>query len=166
MSGWRALATDRPLYLAVLGIGWFATYAVVLLGVLRGTGAGAADLTTLIAAGVALGAIADWHLSQGHNELGLVPFGSLGMTVLAFAMAALPDAAVPARAGVAVLNGAFVAWFVRPLIVFVRDRRGGAPVGVRIAATVVSVLLFTLVGAALMGRNAVGPQRFAGAVVE
>ncbi len=150
MSGWRALATDRPLYLAVLGLGWFATYAVVLLGVLRGTGAGASDLTTLIAAGVALGAIADWHLSRGHNELGLVPFGSLGMTVLALAMAALPDTAVTARTGVAVMNGAFIAWFVRPLLVFVRDRRGGASVGVRIAATSLSLLLFTVVGAAVL----------------
>jgi len=142
-------SADRSLYLAVFGIGWFATYSVVLLEVLRGGGGNASDISTFVAAGVALGALADWHLSEGHNELGLVPFGSLGMTVFAFAMVALPETAVQGRAGVAMLNGAFIAWFVRPLLVFVRERRGGARIGVRLVATALSVLLFTVVGVAL-----------------
>lgn len=150
MSGWRALVSDRPLHLAVLGIGWFAAHTVLLLGVLRGSWGGDHDITTLLASGVAIGAFADWHLSRGHNELGLVPFGSLGMTVLAFALAVLPEAAGPARTGAAILNGAFLAWFVRPLLVFVRDRRGGAGTGVRLWATGLSLLVFTLAGAALL----------------
>ncbi len=149
MAAWRALGADRPLYLAILGGGWFAAYTVVLLGVLPGDGGTATDLTRLIAAGVALGALADWHLSGGHNELGLVPFGSLGMTLLAFALAALPASAVSARAGLAFSSGAFLAWFVRPLLVFIRDRRTPVGAPVRIAATVGSLLVFAVVGAGL-----------------
>jgi 1-acyl-sn-glycerol-3-phosphate acyltransferase len=138
------------LYLAILGVGWFAAYALVLLGLLRGDGGTASDLTTLIAAGVAMGALADWHLSQGHNELGLVPFGSLGMTVLAFGLAALPESATSSRTGLALASGAFLAWFVRPLLIFIRDRR--TPVGprLRVAATLVSLAVFVVVGAGLL----------------
>jgi 1-acyl-sn-glycerol-3-phosphate acyltransferase len=150
MAAWRALGADRPLYLAILGVGWFAAYAVVLLGLLRGDGGTASDLTTLIAAGVAMGALADWHLSQGHNELGLVPFGSLGMTVLAFGLAALPESATSSRTGLALANGAFLAWFVRPLLIFIRDRRTPVGARLRVAATLVSLAVFVVVGAGLL----------------
>lgn len=157
MNGWRALSADRPLDLAILGVGWFAAYVVVLLGVLRGDGETTSELTTLIAAGAALGALADWHLSNGHNELGLVPFGTLGMTLLAFALAAFPESAVSVRTGLALANGAFLAWFVRPLLVFIRDRRASAGPQVRTAATVASLFLFVIVGAgALAGFRAAG----------
>lgn len=138
------------MYLAILGVGWFAAYAVVLLGLLRGDGGTASDLTTLIAAGVAMGALADWHLSQGHNELGLVPFGSLGMTVLAFGLAALPEYATSSRTGLALANGAFLAWFVRPLLIFIRDRRPPVGARLRVAATLVSLAVFVVVGAGLL----------------
>lgn len=150
MADWRALGADRPLHLAILGVGWFAAYAVVLLGVLRGDGGAVSDLTTLIAAGVALGALADWHLSRGHNELGLVPFGSQGMTVLAFGLAAVQESAVSTRTGLAFSSGAFLAWFVRPLLIFIRDRRTAVSARLRVVATVLSLLAFMVVGAALL----------------
>ena len=91
---------NRPVFLAILGISWFWLYGALFLaqfpayakGVIGG---GEGTVTLLLATftvGIGLGSLLCEKLSGGQIEIGLVPFGSIGMTLcgvdLYFALAA------------------------------------------------------------------------------
>lgn len=89
---WRNIAfihRDRTVFLSVLGISWFwflgATYLVQLPNYSRLTLGGSEQVATLLltvfAIGIGSGSLLCNWLSGRKVELGLVPFGSIGLTV-------------------------------------------------------------------------------------
>jgi 1-acyl-sn-glycerol-3-phosphate acyltransferase len=104
---WRTLQVarqSRAVFLSLLGISWLWFYGVLLLthfGLLAkvslgGDPAVANVLAGAFTLGIAVGSLACARLSHRMVEIGLVPFGSIGMTVFGvdmyFACAGLPYA--------------------------------------------------------------------------
>ena len=102
---WRSLRVareSRAVFLSLLGISWLWFYGVLLLthfapfakDSLGGDPAVADLLAGAFTLGIALGSLACDRLSRGIVEIGLVPFGSIGMTVFGvdmyFACSGLP----------------------------------------------------------------------------
>lgn len=91
---WRTivLAHDkRAVWLSVLGISWFWLYGALFLTplptfathTLGGTASVATLFMVVFSIGVGVGSLLCERLSSGHIELGLVPFGSIGLTLFA-----------------------------------------------------------------------------------
>jgi 1-acyl-sn-glycerol-3-phosphate acyltransferase len=110
----RLTAKSRPVLLSVLGISWFWFLGACFLSIIpfyvRDTLAAAADVTTLLltlfCVGIALGSLLTERISGKNLELGLVPFGSFGMSVFAldlYFVGAHPLAAGEAARSIATL---------------------------------------------------------------
>ena len=91
---WRMIGyarEDKNVFLSILGISWFWFYgsAITLqvpaytLVVLNGTETVTTILLVAFAVGVGLGSLLCERLSGHRIELGLVPFGSIGLSVIA-----------------------------------------------------------------------------------
>ncbi len=91
---WRIVGfarRDRTVFMTVLGISWFWFYGVIVLThvpvytkeILVGTEAIATALLVTFAVGVGIGSLLCERLSGHRIELGLVPFGSIGLTLFA-----------------------------------------------------------------------------------
>ena len=82
---------ERSVFLSILGISWFWFFGSAMtiqipaytLDVLNGTGSIATFLLAAFAVGVGIGSLLCERLSGRRIELGLVPFGSIGLTVFA-----------------------------------------------------------------------------------
>lgn len=84
----EAARASRAVFLSLLGLSWFWFYGALLLAQLPGLAAGGgADVVTLmlvvLAAAVGGGALLCERLSDRKVEIGLVPFGSIGLTLFA-----------------------------------------------------------------------------------
>jgi 1-acyl-sn-glycerol-3-phosphate acyltransferase len=93
-SGWanvRAARRSRTVFLSILGISWFWAYGALVLaqlpiysrGVLNADERVLTLLLVLFSIGVAVGSLLCERLSGRKVEIGLVPFGSIGLTVFA-----------------------------------------------------------------------------------
>ena len=90
----KFLGRDRTVFLACLGVSWFwffgATYLTQLPNYTRLSLGGNEQVVTLLltlfSLGIGVGSLACEKLSDGKVEIGLVPFGSLGLTVFALDM--------------------------------------------------------------------------------
>jgi 1-acyl-sn-glycerol-3-phosphate acyltransferase len=79
----------RAIFLSVLGISWFWFFGAVMIALfpsycqmdLHGDAQVATFLLALFSIGIAIGSLLCERLSRGHLELGLVPLGSIGMTL-------------------------------------------------------------------------------------
>ena len=106
----RAARESRTVFLSLLGNSWFWFYGALVLAqlplfvktVLNGTEEVVTLFLVVFAAGVGIGSLLCEKLSGRKVEIGLVPFGSIGLTVFAIDMA-LGSPAVPAAQ---TLNGA------------------------------------------------------------
>src|SRR5687768_2521835 len=89
---WRNLAhltERRVVFLSILGISWFWFYGAILVtqfpnlsrNVLSGTEYVVTVLLVVFSVGVAVGSLLCERLSGHKIEIGLVPFGSIGMTL-------------------------------------------------------------------------------------
>lgn len=174
-STWRTLDQAREVrsvFLSILGISWFWLFGALFLAQFPAyakevLGGGTSVVTLLLATftiGVGAGSMACERLSGTRVELGLVPFGSLGLSLFALDLALASPAAVPSGAplGLAVLLGDFQTWrilidlalvglfggfFIVPLYALVQLR---SPVERRariIAANNIMNALFMVVGA-------------------
>ncbi len=82
---------EKSVFLAVLGISWFWFFGSAMtlqvpaytLDVLNGNEAITTSLLVAFAVGVGIGSLLCERLSDHRIELGLVPFGSIGLTVFA-----------------------------------------------------------------------------------
>jgi 1-acyl-sn-glycerol-3-phosphate acyltransferase len=82
---------NRTVFLSILGISWFWFYGALLLaqlpGLTRDALGGSESVVTLLltvfSIGVAIGCLLCERMSEGAVELGLVPLGSLGLTLFA-----------------------------------------------------------------------------------
>lgn len=102
---WRIVGYARErksVFLAILGISWFWFYGSVVtlqvpaytLVILNGTEEITTILLVAFAVGVGIGALLCERMSGGKIELGLVPFGAIGLTVFAIDLyfaAPVPD---------------------------------------------------------------------------
>lgn len=83
---------NRPVFLSILGVSWFWFFAASFMTlfptyckeVLHGNEHLITFLLTLFSVGIAGGSMLCDRFSRGTLELGLVPLGSIGMTVFAF----------------------------------------------------------------------------------
>ena len=105
----EAARASRAVFLSLLGLSWFWFYGALLLAQLPGlAGGGGADVVTLmlgvLAVAVGSGALLCERLSGHKVEIGLVPFGSIGLTLFALDL----GVAAPQLAATAPGVGAFL----------------------------------------------------------
>ncbi len=99
----RAAGESRTVFLSILGISWFWFYGALVLAqlplytkdVLGGSEEVVTVLLVMFSAGVGIGSLLCERLSGRQVEIGLVPFGSIGLTVFAVDL----YLATPAMAG-------------------------------------------------------------------
>lgn len=105
----KAALASRPVFLAVLGVSWFWFYGLLLIAqlpllgrfVLHGAEPVVTLLLTVFTVAVGSGALGCEWLSGRRLEIGLVPFGSIGLTLFALDLAWASSGAPPeAIAGV------------------------------------------------------------------
>ncbi len=173
---------NRVVFLSILGISWFWLYGALFLAQFPAfaknvLGGGEMAVTLLLAVfivGISLGSLLCERLSGKHVEIGLVPFGSIGLTVFGLDLAFASPAAVPAGAPLAVpallalpgtwhvladllLLGVFGGFFIVPLYALVQVRSAPEQRARIIAANNIVNALFMVVGslaaAALLGEG-------------
>jgi 1-acyl-sn-glycerol-3-phosphate acyltransferase len=172
---WRNIGfarQNRTVFLSILGISWFWLYGALFLAQFPAyaknvLGGGESSVTLLLATftlGIGLGSLLCERLSGKHVEIGLVPFGSIGLTIfgldLAFASpAALPVGAPLALGGLLGLPeiwhvlfdlfalGLFGGFFIVPLYALIQLRSATAQRARIIAANNILNALFMVVGA-------------------
>lgn len=121
-SPMRVIHGDRVLWLAVLGntyfffVGALLQFNIVLYGqnVLRLDSVHGSVLSAAIAVGIGFGSVAAGFLSGGKIEYGLIPLGSIGMTLLGFALA-LPGLSFSAVAALLACLGFMGGFFIVPI---------------------------------------------------
>jgi len=192
---WRNIAfarQNRTVFLSILGISWFWLYGALFLAQFPAyaknvLGGGESAVTLLLATftvGIGIGSMLCERLSGKHVEIGLVPFGSIGLTLfgldLFFASPAgltgttphelLALLSLPAVWRVLfdlVMLGVFGGFFIVPLYALVQLRSAAGQRARIIAANNILNALFMVVGAlgagALLGAGLSIPALFAGA---
>jgi 1-acyl-sn-glycerol-3-phosphate acyltransferase len=174
MGSIRAARESRAVFLSVLGNSWFWFYGALVLAQLplfvKTVLGGSQEVVTLFlfvfSAGVGVGSLLCEKLSGGKVEIGLVPFGSIGLTVFALDLAfgapgnaaheALGARAFLAQAGswrmlVDIgLIGIFGGIFIVPLYALIQQRSRAEVVSRVISATNIINALF-MVAAAIFG---------------
>jgi 1-acyl-sn-glycerol-3-phosphate acyltransferase len=142
----RAARESRAVFQSILGISWFWFYGALVLAqlplfakdVLGGSEQIVTLLLVLFSAGIGIGSLLCERLSGHKVEIGLVPFGSIGLTAFAVDLYfAVPDAphgaALTAAQFVALpgswrvlldlgLIGVFGGFFIVPLYALVQQR--------------------------------------------
>src|SRR5262245_40620527 len=184
----RFTARSRTVFLSVLGISWFWFYGALLVtqfpNLSRNVlGAGEAVVTLLLVAfslGIGLGSLLCERLSGHKVEIGLVPFGSIGLTVFALDLwLATRDMHATGLAGIwqflhepghvrvvadLVLIGLFGGFYIVPLYALVQERSEPAYRARIIAANNILNAIFMVASAgfaiALLGTGLTIPYLF------
>jgi 1-acyl-sn-glycerol-3-phosphate acyltransferase len=173
---WRNVAyirTERSIFLSCLGISWFWFFGSIYFTqlpnytkeVLGGNPGVYTLILTVFSVGIGLGSVLCEKLSGHKVEIGLVPFGSIGMTVFgADLYFAHPDSVGELNLGIAamlaqphvwriltdlVLMAIFSGFFIVPLFALVQSRSDVSRVSRVIAANNILNALFMVVAAAL-----------------
>ena len=172
---WRNITfarENRTVFLSILGISWFWLFGALLLAqfpafaknVLGGNEASVTLLLATFTFGIGLGSLLCERLSAKQVEIGLVPFGSIGLTVfgldLAFASPSMPPAGplaiLPLLLAPGTMHvlfdlfaiGLFGGFFIVPLYALVQLRSSPAHRARIIAANNIMNALFMVAGAA------------------
>ena len=189
---WRMVGFAREVhsvFLSLLAIAWFWFYGALFLAQFPGLGHDVLGgdehvvtlLLTLFSIGVGTGCMLCERLSGGTIELGLVPFGAIGLTLFALdlawatAAAAGPPNALHLAGFLAsaahwriaidlILIGMFGGFFIVPLLAFVQYRSNPKHLSRIIAANnIVSAFFMVLAAASGIGLRLAGlsiPQLF------
>jgi 1-acyl-sn-glycerol-3-phosphate acyltransferase len=171
---WRNIGfarENRTVFLAILGISWFWLYGALLLAqfpayaknVLGGAETSVTLLLGTFTLGIGIGSLLCERLSAKQVEIGLVPFGSIGLTLfgldLAFASPSMPSAVplsiVPLVMAPGTLRvlfdlfalGLFGGFFIVPLYALVQMRSSPSHRARIIAANNIMNALFMVIGA-------------------
>ncbi|MDY6947141.1 MAG: MFS transporter [Pseudomonadota bacterium] len=168
----RAAAESRVVLLSILGISWFWFYGALILAqlplytkdVLGGSEEVVTVLLVMFSAGVGAGSLLCERLSGRKVEIGLVPFGSIGLTVFAvdlfFATPTSAGANLSARAFIEApgswrvlldmaLIGMFGGLFIVPLYALVQQRTRREVMSRVIGANSILNAVFMVVAAGL-----------------
>jgi 1-acyl-sn-glycerol-3-phosphate acyltransferase len=170
----RFAMADRTVLHSILGISWFWLYGALLVTqfpnlvrhVLHGDAQQVTLLLVVFSVGIGAGSLLCERLSGHKVELGLVPFGSIGLTVFGLDLGLATSAgALDARVLVDLfLLGAFGGFYIVPLYALVQSRSDKAHRSRIIAANNVLNALFIVIAAAIaVGLLAAGlsiPQLF------
>ena len=181
---------NRTVFLSILGVSWFWFYGAVFLSqfpayakdVLGGNEHAVVMLLAMFSVGIGIGSLLCERLSGGHVELGLVPFGSIGMSLFALDLwwssptaalgsgGALPLATVLAQPGAwralfdLVAIGIFGGFFIVPLYALIQSRSEPGHRSRIIAGNNILNALFMVVaagmGAGLLAAGLSVPQLF------
>ena len=172
---WRNIGfarRERTVFLAILGISWFWLYGALFLAqfpvyaknVLGGDETSVTLLLAIFTVGIGLGSMLCEKLSGKHVEIGLVPFGAMGLTLfgfdLLFASPAMLPVGVPLTMS-ALLGlpeiwrvlfdlfgiGVFGGFFIVPLYVLIQVRSEPEHRARIIATNNIMNALFMVVGA-------------------
>lgn len=172
LASMRLARASRPVWLSLLGISWFWFFGAMLLTQFASYGkvvlGGDASVITLLLAlfsvGVGAGSMLCEKLSGHRVEIGLVPFGSIGLSVFAidlfFASPAAPAAGIGALAFLSdsanwrivadlVGIGLFGGFYIVPLYALVQSRTDAAHQSRVIAANNVLNSLFMIAAAGI-----------------
>lgn len=167
---------NRAVFLSILGISWFWLYGALLLAqfpsyaryVLGGQESAVTLLLAIFTVGIGLGSLLCERMSGKHVEIGLVPFGSIGLTLFGVDLYfASPEAAVVeegyelmqllAQPGIwrvlfdLMMVGVFGGFFIVPLYALVQLRSSSEHRARIIAANNIVNALFMVVGALAAG---------------
>jgi 1-acyl-sn-glycerol-3-phosphate acyltransferase len=134
MRNLRFSARNRTVFLSILGISWFWFYGAALVtqfpNLSRNVLGGSEHVVTLLlvvfSVGVGAGSLLCERLSGRKVELGLVPFGSIGLTVFAIDLWLATSSASPSvswrlLADLALI-GLFGGFYIVPLYAIVQSR--------------------------------------------
>jgi 1-acyl-sn-glycerol-3-phosphate acyltransferase len=172
---WRILrftSRNRTVFLSVLGISWFWFYGALLVTQFPNLAKnilGAAEgyvtvLLVVFSVGVGVGSLLCERLSSHKVELGLVPFGSIGLTIFGLDLAfAAPHGGWRLLADLALL-GVFGGFYIVPLYALVQSRSEASHRSRVIAGNNVLNAVFIVAAAviaiALLGAGLTIPQLF------
>ncbi len=164
---------ERSVFLSILGISWFWFFGSAMtiqlpaytLGILNGNEAITTTLLVAFAVGVGVGSLLCERMSGHRIELGLVPFGSIGLSLFAIDLFfSQPDAQVVAVNSVSEflarpgswrilidlsLLGAFGGFYSVPLYALIQDRTERQHLSRVIAANNIINALFMVTAAIL-----------------
>ena len=164
---------ERSVFLSILGISWFWFFGSAMtiqlpaytLGILNGNEAITTALLVAFAVGVGVGSLLCERMSGHRIELGLVPFGSIGLSLFAIDLFfSQPDAQVVAVNSVSEflarpgslrilvdlsLLGAFGGFYSVPLYALIQDRTERQHLSRVIAANNIINALFMVAAAVL-----------------
>ena len=175
---WRNLkvaARDRSVFHSLLGISWLWFFGSIFLtaitpfarDVLRGDETLVTGLLALFSIGVGVGALACERLSGRKVGIGLVPFGSIGMTIFAVDLWLASRGVDPSRTRVMVdlfLLAMFSGFYSVPLYAVIQARAEPTHRARIIAANNIMNALFMIVAAlmskALLDAGLTLPQLF------
>ena len=149
----RLIRKDRVLWLAVLGNTYFWFLGALLSAnivfycqdVLHSTSTRAGILQAAVAIGIGFGSLAAGYLSSGKVEYGLIPLGSVGMTLLGILLSARSLSFTQVLALLAAL-GFSAGFFAVPVNALIQHRPDGKDKGGVIAAA--NLLSFVAIGGA------------------
>lgn len=176
---WRIMrfaAENRTVWLSILGISWFWFYGAMLVtqfpnlvrNVLHGDEHAVTLLLVVFSVGIGAGSLLCERLSGHKVELGLVPFGSIGLTLFGIDLG-VATADGPAHAQWRVLAdlfliGLFGGLYIVPLYALVQSRSERTHRSRIIAANNILNALFIVAAAgisiALLGAGLTIPQLF------
>ena len=150
----RLIRKDRVLWLAVLGNTYFWFLGALLMGnivfygsdVLHISSTRTAILQAAVAIGIGLGSLAAGYLSSGKVEYGLIPLGSVGMTVFGI-MLSRDHLSFAYVLGLLAALGFFAGFFAVPVNALIQHRPDEKDKGGVIAAA--NLLSFVGIGAAV-----------------
>ena len=183
----RTTRENRPVFLSILGLSWFWLFGAAFLSlipayvndVLRADATVITYCVALFSVGVGIGSILCERLSGGQLELGLVPFGSIGMSLFAADLFLVGAPSLPAGAtwiefastfaGIRVsldltLMALFGGFFTVPLYTMVQQRTPSGQLARVVAGNnIINSIFIVAAAGVLMGLRAVGvsiPQIF------
>ena len=127
----RSAGASRTVFLSILGASWFWFYGAMLVtqlpnlakDVLGGSASLVTELLIVFSLGIGAGSLLCERLSGHKVELGLVPFGSIGLTVFGLDLAFALGAPQTWRVFVDLfLIGVFGGFFIVPLYALIQSR--------------------------------------------
>jgi len=158
---WRnflAIRGNSAVYRSILGISWFWLYGALFLSqfpdlaknVLRGDETQVSALLAIFSVGVGVGSLLCEKLSGHKVEIGLVPFGSIGMTIFGVDLyfASTPEPQHLRIYADLLLSGAFGGFFIVPLYALIQSRTPKTHVSRVVAGNNILNALFMVLGAA------------------
>ena len=157
---WRnfqAIRANGTVYRSILGISWFWLYGALFLSqfpdyaknVLRGDETQVSVLLAIFSVGVGIGSLLCERLSGHQVEIGLVPFGSIGMTIFGVDLyfASTPDPQYQRIYADLLLAGVFGGFYIVPLYALIQTRTPKSHVSRVVAGNNILNALFMALGA-------------------
>ena len=157
LRNYREIRGNRAVFLSILGISWFWLYGALFLSqfpdfaknVLHGSESTVSALLATFSVGVGVGSLACERLSGHKVEIGLVPFGSIGLTVFGVDLyfAAAGDLERTRVFVDLLLLGVFGGFYIVPLYALIQTRTAASHVSRVVAGNNILNAVFMAAGA-------------------